>query len=158
MIVAGIADGDGHSVGVNVTMISGVTIIAVNIAVATISSNGPASPSRLPTGTGGRSENVVAGALRHEVSTRVPAAVTRRLREVVRRKSGGAAAERDAAGGARREGGPRGGVEGSDQKESGPRRWTPGRQDVCGRPGDGCAARLAGLTPRPPRSRPATGP
>ena len=66
--------------------------------------------------------NVAAGALRHEVSTRVPAVVTRRLHEVVHGKSGGAAAERGAAGGARREGEPRGGAEGSDQKESGPRR------------------------------------
>ena len=42
--------------------------------------------------------------------------------------------------------------------EQRPPRRTPGWQDVCGRPGGGCVARRRGLTPRPPRSRPATGP
>ena len=37
--------------GVGVTIIGGATIITVNIVVATVSSNGPASPSRLATRT-----------------------------------------------------------------------------------------------------------
>ena len=63
------------------------------------------------------SENVAAGTVVHKLKRGVPALVTRRLHDVVRKLSGGAAAERGAAGVARSEGEPRGVVDGSDQKE-----------------------------------------
>ena len=51
MIVVGIGGGDNASVGVSISIIGGVSVIAVINIDVTVSGNGPASPSRMPTRT-----------------------------------------------------------------------------------------------------------